>query len=96
MGSTGPAGATVAPMEIDRDEDITDESEMAGKIELDMASKYADLRCPVHNVPPQFELAEDGSVIERLCCEALAQIFHELQATEAEDEVTEELQRPES
>ncbi len=75
----------------DSDEDITEQSEMAGKIELDMASKYADVRCPVHNVPPQFEAAEDGSVIERLCCEALAQIFHQLQASEAEDEVTEEL-----
>jgi hypothetical protein len=75
----------------DRDEDITEQSEMAGKIELDMASKYADIRCPVHDVPPQFEIAEDGTVTERLCCEALAQIFHQLQASEAEDEVTEEI-----
>ena len=78
----------------DRDEDITEQSEMAGKIELDMASKYADIRCPVHDVPPQFEVGDDGSVIERLCCEALAQIFHELRAGEAEDEVTEEIPRP--
>jgi hypothetical protein len=75
----------------DRDEDITEQSEMADKIELDMASRYADVRCPVHDVPPQFEIGEDGAVIERLCCEALAQIFHQLQATEAEDEVTEEI-----
>lgn len=81
-------------MEIERDEDITEQSEMAGKIELDMASKYADIRCPVHDVPPQFEVGDDGSVIERLCCEALAQIFHELRAGEAEDEVTEEIPRP--
>lgn len=74
----------------DRDEDITEQSEMAGRIELDMASKYADIRCPVHNVPPQFEVQPDGDVIERLCCEALTQIFRELQAVEAEDEVTEE------
>ena len=76
----------------DRDEDITEQSEMAGKIELDMASRYADIRCPVHDVPPQFEISEDGEVTERLCCEALAQIFHQLQASEAaEDEVTEEI-----
>jgi len=75
----------------DRDEDITEQSEMAVKIELDMASRYADIRCPVHNVPPQFEAGEDGTVTERLCCEALAQIFHQLQASEAEDEVTEEI-----
>lgn len=76
----------------DRDEDITEQSEMAGKIELDMASRYADIRCPVHDVPPQFEVGADGEVIERLCCEALAQIFRQLQASEAaEDEVTEEI-----
>ena len=77
----------------DRDEDITEQSEMAGKIELDMASRYADIRCPVHDVPPQFEVSEDGEVVERLCCEALAQIFRQLQASEAaEDEVTEEIE----
>lgn len=75
----------------DRDEDITEQSEMAVKIELDMASRYADIRCPVHNVPPQFEAGEDGVVTERLCCEALAQIFHQLQESEVEDEVTEEI-----
>ena len=85
--------ATVAVMEnYDRDEDITEPSEMAAQIEVDMASKYADIRCPVHNVPPQFEVGPEGAVIERLCCEALTQIFRELQATEAEDEVTEEMQ----
>jgi hypothetical protein len=86
------AGATVALMEnYERDEDITEQSEMAVQIELDMASRYADVRCPVHNVPPQFEIGPKGDVIERLCCEALTQIFRELQATEAEDEVTEEM-----
>jgi hypothetical protein len=75
----------------DRDEDITEQSEMAERIELDMVSKYADVRCPVHNVPPEFEIGADGAVIERLCCEALAQIFRQLQATEAEDEITEEI-----
>lgn len=84
--------ATVAVMEnYDRDEDITEQSEMAERIELDMFSKYADVRCPVHNVPPEFEVGPEGDVIERLCCEALTQIFRELQASEAEDEVTEEM-----
>jgi hypothetical protein len=75
----------------DRDEDITEQSEMAERIELDMFSKYADIRCPVHDVAPQFEVGPEGDVIERLCCEALTQIFRELQASEAEDEVTEEM-----
>lgn len=84
--------ATVAPMEnYDRDEDITEQSEMAERIELDMFSRYADIRCPVHNVAPEFEVGPQGDVIERFCCEALTQIFRELQATEAEDEVTEEM-----
>ena len=84
--------ATVPLMEnYDRDEDITEQSEMAVRIELDMASKYADIRFPVHDVAPQFEVGPEGDVIERLCCEALTQIFRELQATEAEDEVTEEM-----
>jgi hypothetical protein len=75
----------------DRDEDITEQSEMAERIELDMFSKYADIRCPVHDVAPEFEVGPGGDVIERLCCEALTQIFRELQASEAEDEVTEEM-----
>jgi hypothetical protein len=49
----------------------------------DLESKYATMRCPVHDVPPEFEVAPDGAVIERFCCEALSQIFRELQATEA-------------
>lgn len=76
----------------DQDEDITELSEMADRIQLDMTSRYADLRCPVHNVRPEFEVGPEGEVTERLCCEALGQIFRELQATEAEDEVTEEIQ----
>jgi hypothetical protein len=83
----------------DLDEDTTEQSEMAERIRLDMSSKYADIRCPVHNVPPEFEVGPEGAVIERVCCEALAQIFGELRATEddeddevdeVDDEVTEE------
>jgi len=75
----------------DLDEDITEQSEMAERIRLDMSSKYADIRCPVHNVPPEFEVGPEGAVIERMCCEALAQIFRELQATEEDDEDDEEV-----
>lgn len=70
----------------DLDRDITEPSEMAERIRLDMGSKYADIRCPVHNVPPEFEVGPEGAVIERMCCEALAQIFRELRATEEEEE----------
>ena len=70
----------------DRDEDITEPSAMAEQIRLDMGSKYADVRCPVHNVPPEFEIGPQGAVTERMCCEALAQIFRELRATEEEDD----------
>ena len=46
----------------------------------DLESKYADVSCPVHGVPPKFEVDEAGAVVETLCCEALAQIVRELSA----------------
>ncbi len=43
----------VALMEnYERDDDITEQSEMAVQIELDMASRYADIRCLVATCLP--------------------------------------------
>jgi hypothetical protein len=51
----------------------------------DLLSKYADVRCPVHDLPPDFRNEADGSIVEHLCCEALAQILRELQAKDPDD-----------
>jgi hypothetical protein len=34
----------------------------------------------VHGEAPKFEVAPDGSVIERMCCATLLEIIRELQA----------------
>jgi hypothetical protein len=49
----------------------------------DVRSRYADVLCPVHGVPPQFDVDEKGGVIEAFCCETLGQIFGELRGGEA-------------
>jgi hypothetical protein len=51
----------------------------------DLLSKYADVRCPVHDVPPDFTNEADGSIVEHICCEALAQIMAELRAKDPEE-----------
>jgi hypothetical protein len=51
----------------------------------DLESKFSNVACPVHNTPPRFETAPDGSVIEYMCCDALREIIRELQAKEASD-----------
>ncbi len=48
----------------------------------DLESKFSSVACPVHGDPPRFEVGPDGSVIERMCCEALHAIIRELQARE--------------
>ena len=48
----------------------------------DLESKFSRVACPVHGVPPTFDVAPDGSVIERMCCETLLAIVRELQAKE--------------
>jgi hypothetical protein len=48
----------------------------------DLASKFADVACPIHNVPPRFEVDEAGGVVEHMCCETLLRIVRELQANE--------------
>ncbi|WP_437781719.1 hypothetical protein [Sorangium sp. So ce1097] len=50
----------------------------------DLESRYADVACPIHGGPPSFELASDGSVVERFCCQALLSIVRELQVAAGE------------
>jgi hypothetical protein len=67
------------------DGDITDVIEVDVNVLRDLESKYATVACPVHNSPPSFDVAPDGSVVERMCCEVLLRIFRELQAKEAQE-----------
>jgi hypothetical protein len=61
-------------------------TEVDASILRDLESRYADTVCPVHGVPPKFEIDEKGGVVESFCCDALLQIFRELAAEEdAED-----------
>ena len=60
-------------------------TEVAAKVLSDLESKYNTVRCPIHDVPPQFDVDEAGGVVEHICCEALAQIFRELKAQEARE-----------
>jgi hypothetical protein len=67
---------------------MTDDEELKSEAQdavarRDLASKYAGVQCPVHGTPPEFEVAPDGSVTERFCCEALVQIIRELEASKA-------------
>lgn len=74
-------------MESDPNDPITDPNDITDvdvNVLRDLESKYSTVACPVHNTPPSFEVAPDGSVVERLCCEVLLRIFRELQAKEAE------------
>ena len=48
----------------------------------DLGSRYADVLCPVHGVPPKFEVDAAGVATEGFCCEMLGQIFRELRAKE--------------
>jgi len=48
----------------------------------DLESKFSSVACPVHGEAPKFEVAPDGSVIERMCCDTLHAIIRELQAKE--------------
>jgi len=51
----------------------------------DLASRFADVACPVHNEPPRFEIDKAGSVVEHMCCEVLLRIVRELQAKEGSE-----------
>lgn len=50
----------------------------------DLESKFSGVACPVHGTAPSFEVGEDGSVVEHMCCEALRSIIRELQVNEGE------------
>ena len=67
-------------------EDTAGESEVKGVTEDhilgDLRSRYASVLCPVHGVPPQFEVDEAGASIEAFCCEMLGQMFRELRTRE--------------
>jgi hypothetical protein len=56
--------------------------EVTAQILRDLGSKYADVVCPVHGVAPKFEVDAKGGVVETFCCDALLQIFRELEARE--------------
>ena len=45
----------------------------------DLESRYSNVICPLHGERPKFEVAPDGSVVERFCCETLLGIVRELQ-----------------
>lgn len=51
---------------------------------MDLESKVADVACPVHGGPPDFDLGPDGTVVERFCCETLLTIVRELQVAAGE------------
>lgn len=41
--------------------------------------RLRDVICPIHGERPKIELADDGSVSERYCCDGLLQIVWELE-----------------
>jgi hypothetical protein len=51
----------------------------------DLASKYADVSCPIHGGPPKFEVDAAGAVVEVMCCETLLSIVRELQAKDRDE-----------
>ena len=66
----------------DASDEAPDAPELDDAILHDLTSKHASTLCPVHGVPPSFDVDEKGSMIERFCCEGLMQIFRELQGAE--------------
>lgn len=68
----------------EHDEPRQDEPQDAKALD-DRTSKYANVRCPVHGVAADFETDADGSVVEHICCEALAQILQELKQRDADE-----------
>lgn len=61
-----------------RDGTAGEVTEVDDRILRDLESKYADVLCPVHGEKPKFEVDAKGGVVERFCCDALLQIFREL------------------
>jgi hypothetical protein len=69
----------------DTDREAGEVTEVDDRILRDLESKHADVICPVHGVPPKFELDAKGGVVETFCCDALLQIFRELEAKEDQE-----------
>jgi len=65
------------------DKDSNPPLEIDDSVLRDLESKFSEVACPIHGGPPQFELATDGSVVERFCCDTLLKMVRELQAKEA-------------
>jgi hypothetical protein len=59
---------------------LPDDEPQDARAVRDLTSKYAGVLCPVHNIPAEFSNEADGSIVEHICCEALAQILAELEA----------------
>lgn len=70
----------------EQDRGASEVTEVDDNILRDLESKYADVLCPVHGVPPKFEVDAKGGVVETFCCDALLQIFRELEAKEDEED----------
>ncbi len=66
----------------DQDRGAGEVTEVDEQVLRDLESKYTDVICPVHGAPPKFEVDAKGGVVEAFCCDALLQIFRELQAKE--------------
>jgi hypothetical protein len=71
-------------MEPDESAVVPSVTEVDEGVLRDLESKYIDVRCPVHDEPPKFEVGPDGAVVERFCCETLLSVFRELQASDQE------------
>lgn len=72
-----------------QERDAGEVTEVAPSILRDLESRHTGTICPVHGVPPKFEVDEKGGVVESFCCDALLQIFRELSAREDQDAASE-------
>ena len=77
-----PRDADGQPEFRDRATGTVDVTEVDEQVLQDLASKYTDVKCPIHGTPPRFEL-EGGAVREWFCCDALLRIMRELSARDA-------------
>lgn len=69
----------------DEPPEVPDAPELDQQILVDLRSRYADLRCPIHDEAPVFNVDMKGSLIESFCCEALMRMFRELQTGDPGD-----------
>ena len=78
-------GGSVRRMSDGEERSEREVTEVDDRVLRDLESKYADVSCPVHGGPPRFEVDAKGGVVESFCCDALLQIFRELEAKEDMD-----------